>query len=114
MLYPALEIPSGADLVIVNGENSAPGNGMTPDSARAIFDAGADVITGGNHTWRRREVYSYLDDEEYVIRPANYPDAVPGHGWCIADAAGRRVLIINLAGCVYTMHHLSQLSPKGT
>ena len=91
----------GADLVIVNGENSAPGNGMTPDSARAIFDAGADVITGGNHTWRRREVYSYLDDEEYVIRPANYPDAVPGHGWCIADAAGRRVLIINLAGCVY-------------
>ncbi|MBQ5886693.1 MAG: YmdB family metallophosphoesterase, partial [Clostridia bacterium] len=51
----------GADLVIVNGENSAPGNGMTPDSARAIFDAGADVITGGNHTWRRREVYSYLD-----------------------------------------------------
>ena len=91
----------GADLVIVNGENSAPGNGMTPDSARAIFDAGADVITGGNHTWRRREVYSYLDDTEYVIRPANYPDAVPGHGWCIADAAGRRVLIINLAGCVY-------------
>jgi len=91
----------GADLVIVNGENSAAGNGMTPDSARALLDAGADVITGGNHTWRRREVYSALDDRDEYLRPANFPDGAPGHGWCIAEAAGRRVLVINLAGCVY-------------
>ena len=91
----------GADLVIVNGENSAPGNGMTPDSAREIFDAGADVITGGNHTWRRREVYSYLDDEEYVIRPANYPPASPGNGYTVARIDGWRVLCINVSGRIY-------------
>ena len=90
-----------ADLVIVNGENSAPGNGITPASARALLDAGADVITGGNHTWRRREITSMLDDEDVLLRPANYPASAAGHGWCIADAAGWRVLVINLAGCVY-------------
>ena len=90
-----------ADLVIVNGENSAPGNGITPDSARALFRAGADVVTGGNHTWRRREIASMLDDEDFLLRPANYPAAAPGHGACIADAAGWRVLVLNLAGCAF-------------
>lgn len=90
-----------ADLVIVNGENSAPGNGITPDSARSLFEAGADVVTGGNHTWRRREIAPMLDDEEFLLRPANYPAAAPGHGACIADAAGWRVLVLNLAGCVF-------------
>ena len=78
----------GADLVIVNAENSAPGNGMSPDSARAILAAGADVLTGGNHTWRRREVYPMLDDEDVILRPANFPAAAPGHGWCITECAG--------------------------
>lgn len=91
----------GADLVIVNAENSAVGNGMTPVSAHAILDAGADVLTGGNHTWRRREVYTMLDDCENVLRPANFPAGAPGHGWCITEAAGRRVLVLNLSGCVY-------------
>jgi len=90
-----------ADLVIVNAENSAAGNGMTPQSAEAILRAGADVLTGGNHTWRRREVYTLLDDREEILRPANFPDGAPGHGWCITEAAGRRVLVMNLAGCVY-------------
>jgi len=91
----------GADLVIVNGENSAAGNGMSAASAEALFDAGADVLTGGNHTWRRRDVYSLLDDRQEVLRPANFPAQAPGHGWCITEAAGRRVLVINLSGCVY-------------
>lgn len=90
-----------ADLVIVNAENSAAGNGMTPSSAEAIFAAGADVLTGGNHTWRRREAYALLDDRAEIVRPANFPDAAPGHGYCLTEAAGRRVLVINLAGCVY-------------
>lgn len=90
-----------ADLVIVNAENSAPGNGMTPDSARALFDAGADVLTGGNHTFRRREAAALLDDEDCILRPANYPAAAPGHGWCITECAGWRLLVINLIGCVY-------------
>lgn len=90
-----------ADLVIVNGENSAKGNGMTPDSITRLYDCGADIITGGNHTWRRREVYNMLDDAEYVIRPANYPAEAPGMGYVIADVGMCRVLVINVLGVVY-------------
>lgn len=88
----------GADLVIVNGENSASGNGMSRDSISAIFDAGADVITGGNHTFKRKEIYTLLDDAENIIRPANYPAEAPGCGYCIADCMGWRVLVVNLLG----------------
>ena len=88
----------GADLTVVNGENSASGNGMSRDSVQAIFDAGADVITGGNHTFKRKEIYTFLDDANNIIRPANYPAAAPGVGYCIADAAGWRVLVINILG----------------
>ena len=97
----------GADLVIVNGENSADGNGISRDSAERIYDAGADVITGGNHTFKRREIYSMLDDEEYMIRPANYPAEAPGMGYVIADVRGYRVLVMNVMGCVY-MDNLAQ------
>lgn len=91
----------GIDLVIVNGENSADGNGILPQSAEAIFDAGADVITGGNHSFRRREVYTYLDDTRYCIRPANMPGAAPGQGYTIIDSDGIRVLVINLLGTMF-------------
>ncbi len=90
-----------ADTVIVNAENSAAGNGVTPDSAKALFFAGADVLTGGNHSFRRREVQSMLDDEPLLLRPANYPDRAVGHGWCITECAGYRLLVVSLAGCVY-------------
>ena len=85
----------------MNGENSADGNGISKNSAERIYDAGADVITGGNHTFRRREIYTALDDEEYLIRPANYPAEAPGMGYVIADVNGYRVLVINVLGCVY-------------
>lgn len=91
----------GAELVVVNGENSAEGNGILPASADALFDAGADVITGGNHTWQRREIYSYIEDKPMLLRPANYPDAAPGMGYCIVDVRGFRVLCMNLAGVVF-------------
>ena len=68
------------DLVIVNGENSAGGVGITEKSARALFDAGADVLTLGNHVYRHREVYEFLDREERIVRPANYPVGNPGRG----------------------------------
>ncbi len=86
---------------LINGENSADGNGILPQSATALIDAGADVITGGNHTFRRREVYSYLDDSPVCVRPANMPDSAPGFGYKIIDADGKRVLVINLLGNVY-------------
>lgn len=89
------------DLTVVNGENSAEGNGLSKESAERLYDCGADVITGGNHTWKRRDVYSMLDEEEYLIRPANYPAEAPGMGYVIADVRGCRVLVMNLLGTVY-------------
>lgn len=91
----------GAQLVIVNGENSAVGNALSPDSAEALFEAGADVITGGNHTLKKKQVYDYLDSHNMAIRPANYPADAPGDGYCIADCMGWRVLVINLLGTTF-------------
>lgn len=90
-----------ADAVIVNGENSAPGNGITRESAETLYDAGADVITSGNHVFRRAEVYSFLDDCDYVLRPANYPPQNPGFGSRIYNICGLRVLVMNLLGNVF-------------
>lgn len=87
-----------ADLVVVNGENAAEGFGLTPDDTDRIFSAGADVITSGNHIWQKREVFGLLDSEERLLRPANYPPGVPGHGYCVVEKKGRRIGVINLLG----------------
>jgi metallophosphoesterase (TIGR00282 family) len=97
---PALTERHEPDLVIVNGENVAGGMGITEKTAAALFDAGADVITTGNHVYRHRETYDYLDRSERVIRPANYPQANPGRGHTTIDAGGRRAAVINLSGSV--------------
>jgi hypothetical protein len=97
---PGLRERHEPDLVIVNGENSAGGIGITKRTAEALFDAGADVITTGNHVYRHREAYAYLDDSERVIRPANYPHANPGRGHTVVEAGGMRVGVINLSGAV--------------
>jgi metallophosphoesterase (TIGR00282 family) len=95
---PALRERYSPDLVIVNGENSAGGVGLTPRTARDIFEAGAGVITTGNHVYRHREVYGFLDTEERVVRPANYPRANPGRGHTVVEAGGMRIAVINLSG----------------
>lgn len=86
------------DLCVVNGENSSDGNGITPVSAEHIFVSGADVITTGNHAYRRREMYDYFDENEFVIRPANYSVNNPGRGVCVVDMGRTQVLVINLMG----------------
>ena len=91
----------GVDLTVVNGENSAEGNGISRESAGRLSDAGADVITGGNHTWKRRDVYRMLDEGDCLLRPANYPPDAPGTGYLIADVRGYRVLVMNVIGTVY-------------
>lgn len=99
---PKLKKELDADIVIVNGENSAVGNGITPQSADYILDCGADVVTLGNHGLRRREIYDYLDDEtKPVIRPANYHKSACGRGWCIVDKGYCQAAVINLQGIVY-------------
>jgi 2',3'-cyclic-nucleotide 2'-phosphodiesterase len=97
---PGLREAHRPDLVVVNGENSAGGMGITEKTAKAIFDAGADAITTGNHVYRHREAYGFLDRAERVIRPANYPHANPGRGHCLVEVAGKRVGVVNLSGAV--------------
>ncbi len=98
---PSLRAQHLPDLIVVNGENAGGGVGITPQTAAEIFEAGADVITLGNHTYRHREVYSYLDSELRIVRPANFPAANPGRGHVIVDAAGMRVAVANLSGALH-------------
>ena len=98
---PQLNKIKQVDLVIANGENSADGNGITPASAQFLFDSGVDVITAGNHSFRRREMYEVFDREETLLRPANFPPGTPGHGSCIVDKGRLQVGVINLMGVVY-------------
>ena len=98
---PALKRLKAIDLVIANGENSADGNGITPASADYLFSSGVDVITTGNHAFRRREAYDLFDEEDCLLRPANFPSGVPGHGLCIVDKGRLRIAVINLMGVVY-------------
>ena len=90
------------DLVIVNAENAAPGNGLDSKSAQALLDAGADVLTGGNHTLRRHEVFDFLNENGNALRPLNLPPAAPGKGYTlIRSKQGLRVMVINALGQVY-------------
>ena len=91
----------GASLVIVNGENASPEGALTPASAEALLGAGADVVTGGNHTLRRSEIGAYLDAHENVLRPQNYPGNAPGSGYTVVDVDGWRVLVLSLLGTTF-------------
>ena len=97
---PALRERHQPDLIVVNGENSAGGMGITERTANDIFDTGAGVITTGNHVYRHRDAYPYLEREPRVIRPANYPSGNPGHGHTMVEADGMRVAVVNLSGGV--------------
>jgi len=97
---PGLRERHRPDLVVVNGENSAGGMGITEKTAGALFEAGADAITTGNHVYRHREAYDFLDRADRVVRPANYPHANPGRGHMVVEVGGRRVGVINLSGAI--------------
>lgn len=98
---PQLKKYKSIDLVIANGENSADGNGITPSSAEHLFSSGVDVITAGNHTFRRKECYELFDREDCLLRPANFPTGTPGKGICTVDMGRIQVGVINLMGVVY-------------
>ncbi len=97
---PLLRERHAPDLVVVNGENSAGGIGITERTANDLFGAGAGVITSGNHVYRHREAYDFLDRDERVVRPANYPQGNPGRGHTVVEAGGMRVAVVNLSGAV--------------
>ena len=100
-VVPALREKHQPDWLIVNGENSAGGLGVTEKTARAFFDMGADVITLGNHAYRHRDVYEYLDEERRIVRPANYVKGNPGRGHTVIEKDGARLAVVNLSGTVF-------------
>ncbi len=89
---------TGADIVLVNGENAAAGLGITPEIALQFFSSGISVITTGNHVWQKREILPFLDEQERILRPANYPPGAAGRGTVVVPMKGKRVGVINLQG----------------
>ncbi|WP_028509607.1 TIGR00282 family metallophosphoesterase [Ruminococcus sp. NK3A76] len=89
------------DLVVVNGENSATGNGLTRYSYQRLVSVGADVITTGNHCFKRKEALPLYDENDTLLRPANFPKGVPGHGYTTLDLGYCQIAVVNLMGTTY-------------
>ena len=100
-LLPGMRERHRPDFVVVNGENVAGGVGITRKTAQELLELGADAITLGNHAYRHREVYEYLDTEARIVRPANYPKGSPGRGHTVVESDGQRLGVINLSGQVF-------------
>ena len=100
-LLPGLREELGLDFVVANGENAAGGLGITEKTARDILAAGVDVITLGNHTYRHRDAYDFLDAHPRVIRPANFLPSQPGKGWCRVERGGTSLAVVNLSGNLF-------------
>jgi metallophosphoesterase (TIGR00282 family) len=100
-LLPGLRELHEPDFVVVNGENSAGGVGITSKIARGLYRAGVDAITLGNHTYRHEEVFEFLDRDEHIVRPANYPKGDPGRGHTVVEKDGKRLAVVNLSGTVF-------------
>ena len=90
------------DFIIVNGENSAAGFGITIKIADEFLSWGVDVISGGNHSWDKKEIYEYMDNSDRILRPANYPEGVSGKGYTILeDKKENKIALISLQGRVF-------------
>jgi len=100
-LLPALKKELRPQLTILNGENAAGGFGLTAKLVSELRGHGADVITTGNHVFAQKEFVGELPALDRVLRPANYPPSAPGQGWCVTEAAGHRVLVMNLIGRIF-------------
>lgn len=100
-LVPPLVARERVDLVIANAENAAGGRGVDVKSAEELLSGGVHVLTSGNHIWKKKEVYPYIEAHPNLLRPANYPPGAPGRGWLRWENGGRRALILNLQGRVF-------------
>lgn len=90
------------DLIIANGENMAHGSGITRKSLKEILEAGVDIVTSGDHTWKQKEIFSLLEDSKIpLIRPANFPPGLPGKGYRIVEVRTKKILVINLIGRIF-------------
>ncbi|HNQ63461.1 MAG TPA: TIGR00282 family metallophosphoesterase [Syntrophorhabdaceae bacterium] len=95
---------TSADFKIINGENLAGGIGITPKVASEMFSAGIDLITTGNHVWKKRDMIPYLMEENKVIRPLNYPEGTPGFGYALIKKNDKSLYVVNLEGRVFMNH----------
>ena len=101
-IVPKLKKEHNIDFTIANGENSAGGNGIIRRTANELMDCGIDVLTSGDHIWKNRETQGLLDETQYILRPANYPEGAPGKGYNLFDLSlGKKIAVINLLGRVF-------------
>lgn len=98
-ILPKIKEEENIDFVITNGENSAGGMGITEKNFNEILKSGTNVVTMGNHTWGKREIFNFIDHPQ-IIRPANYPKGVPGKGYGIYECKGKKIAVINVMGRV--------------
>jgi metallophosphoesterase (TIGR00282 family) len=99
---PGLKRDLAIDLAIVNAENAAHGFGLTERLAGELYDAGADILSTGNHVWDQRELIQYIARDPRLLRPANFPEGTPGAGWCLQPIdGGRCALVVNLMGRLF-------------
>jgi metallophosphoesterase, MG_246/BB_0505 family len=102
----ALKAELKFDALVVNGENSASGKGITTKIMRFFKHNGVDVVTSGNHIWRHKDIYPYLDEHKDLLRPENYPSSCPGTGVTLFNCCGYEIGIINLQGRIFMREHL--------
>jgi metallophosphoesterase (TIGR00282 family) len=101
-LVPKIKKREDVEFVVANGENVAGGSGITPKLARELTGAGVDVITTGDHVWKRKELVDEIDSQERLLRPANYPDGTPGSGSALVESeSGAAVGVVNIIGRVF-------------
>ncbi|RJP27334.1 MAG: TIGR00282 family metallophosphoesterase [Candidatus Omnitrophota bacterium] len=101
-LLPGAKEEYGVDFVIANAENAAGGSGIIPRIAAQLFDAGVDVLTSGDHIWKKKEIFEVIDKDRRILRPCNFPDGTPGYGWGVfSDRKGNKVGVINVNGRVF-------------
>ena len=97
-ITPRLRLEHRIDVVIVNGENSAGGKGFTRKALDELYSGGADIVTAGNHVWDKKDIFAFVDDEPFLVRPANYPEGTPGCGYCIFPFKAASIAVLNLSG----------------
>ena len=101
-LLPAIKKEYKIDFTVANAENAAGGNGLTQKVMEELYESGIDALTMGNHVWDKKEIYEFIDNEETLLRPANYPPDSPGKGWnIVASEKGVKVGLMNFSGRVF-------------
>lgn len=111
LLLPLLKEELKIDFIVVNGENSAGGRGITPKIAISLMRAGAAVVTSGDHIWDQKEIVPYLADEPRMLRPLNYPPGTPGNGYVVLESKKCKVAVVNLQGRTFMNQPLENPFP---